>query len=89
MSTPQELISALEPLSLAYPEKRLEPATLQVYLENLDDILVYLLEAAVRAHIQASGWFPRIADLRALAAKLAGTSQLETLPERPVDRLLL
>lgn len=27
--------------------------------------------------------------MRALAAKLAGTSQLETLPERPVDRLLL
>jgi hypothetical protein len=89
MSTPQQMIPALEMLSLAYPEKRLEAKTLQVYLDNLDDIPVYLLEAAVRAHIQASGWFPRIADLRALAAKLAGTKQFDTLPERPVDYLLI
>jgi hypothetical protein len=89
MSVPQQIIPILEQLSLAYPEKRLEAATLQVYLENLDDIPPYLLEAAVRAHIQASGWFPRIADLRALAARLAGTSQFDALPETPVDRLAL
>ena len=89
MSTPEQMIPILEQLGLAYPDKRLEAATLQVYLEHLDDIPPYLLEAAVRAHIQASGWFPRIADLRALAARLAGTSQFDTLPERPVDRLLL
>jgi hypothetical protein len=89
MSTPQEIIPILEQLSLAYPEKRLEAKTLQVYLEHLDDIPPYLLEAAVRAHIQASAWFPRVAELRALAARLAGTSQFDTLPERPLDRLLL
>ena len=89
MSAPQVIIPILEQLSLAYPEKRLEAATLQVYLEHLDDIPPYLLEAAVRAHIQASGWFPRIAELRSLAARLAGTNQFDTLPERPVDRMLL
>ena len=89
MSTPQQMIPILELLSRAYPEKRLEAATLQVYLENLDDIPPYLLEAAVRAHIQASGWFPRIADLRTLAARLAGTSQFDCLPESPVDYMLL
>jgi hypothetical protein len=89
MSAPQEMIPILEQLSLAYPEKRLEAQTLQVYLEHLDDIPPYLLEAAVRAHIQASSWFPRIADLRVLAARLAGTNQFDTLPEKPVDRLLL
>ena len=89
MSTPQEMIPILEQLSLAYPEKRLEASTLQVYLEHLDDIPPYLLLAAVRAHIQASGWFPRIAELRALASRLAGTQQFDTLPETPVDRLLL
>jgi hypothetical protein len=89
MSAPREIIPILEQLGLAYPEKRLEAATLQVYLENLEDIPPYLLEAAVRAHIQASSWFPRIAELRALAARLAGTSQFDTLPERAMDRLAL
>ncbi len=88
MTTPEQIIPVLELLSLAYPDKRLEAATLKVYLENLDDIPIYVLEAAVRAHIQASSWFPRVSDLRAQAARLAGTSLFETLPERPIDRLL-
>jgi hypothetical protein len=50
---------------------------------------VSFAEAAVRAHIQASGWFARIADLRQLAAKLAGAKQFDALPERPVDYLLM
>ena len=89
MTAPQELIPILEELSQAYPEKQLEAETLQVYLDNLDDIPVYVLKAAVRQHIQSSQWFPRVSELRQAAARLAGTSHFESLPPRPIDRLLL
>ncbi len=89
MTAPQELIPILEQLSQAYPEKQLEAETLQVYLDNLDDIPLYVLKAAVRRHIQSSQWFPRVSELRQSAARLAGTSHFESLPPRPIDRLLL
>jgi hypothetical protein len=88
MSACSELIPVLEQLSLAYPEKKLDAGTLQLYLDNLDDIPLYLLESAVRAHIQSSSWFPRISDLRTLATRLAGTSLFESLPDHPQDQLL-
>ncbi len=87
MSTPAEIIAVLETLALAYPEKANDRRTLALYLEHLADIPAHWLAAAARRHIQTSNWFPRIAELRAAAARLAGTGFFESLPERPVDFL--
>ena len=87
MTDPDRLLPLFSLLSLAYPEKRLSSETLQLYLELLSDIPDYLLEAAVRAHIQASPYFPRLSELRSLAQRLAGGRTFDSLPPEPFDRL--
>jgi hypothetical protein len=87
MSTPDEIIEVLETLALAYPEKANDKRTLALYLEHLADIPAHLLASAARQHINTSNWFPRIAELRSAARKLAGTPYFESLPERPIDLL--
>jgi hypothetical protein len=77
----------LKTLVDAYPEKRVERDTLQVYLQHLDDIPPELLKQAVEAHIKESPWFPKISELRQLAAKIAGVRNFETLPPFSVDPL--
>jgi hypothetical protein len=85
MTSPAEIAALLKPLADAYPGQPLEKRTLQAYLEHLADLPAWLLEKAVRRHIQTSPWFPKIAELRQHAARLAGTSQFETLDPSPPD----
>jgi len=87
MTEVERLLPILSLLSLAYPEKRLNPETIQLYLKYLADIPDYLLEEAVRAHIQSSPYFPRLSELRALAQRLASGRSFKSLPADPVDRL--
>ena len=77
----------LEMLALAYPEKQLSRANMQVYLENLADIPAHLLEAAARAHVQSSPYFPRVSELRQAARKLVGGQPFEALEDDPYERL--
>ena len=88
MPTPN-LTSLLRRLLLAYPEKRLDQSTLQVYQQELADIPLGLLEQAVTHHIHASPWFPHISDLRLAAQKLAGSQSFASLPSPGVDFLAL
>jgi hypothetical protein len=76
----KSVLDVLEMLALAYPDRSPDRQTLQLYLEHLADIPLQLLERAARQHIDSSPWFPRIADLRQLAARLANTSRFDTLP---------
>jgi hypothetical protein len=83
------LASILQRLALAYPEKRLDKATLQIYQQELSDIPPGLLEQAVKRHIRTSPWFPHISDLRLAAHKLSGSSDFASLPASGTDFLAL
>jgi hypothetical protein len=84
----EQILAIFKTLSLAYPEKKLDEPTLQLYMEQLADIPVNLLWRAVKEHIQTSDWFPKISELRKSAARLAGTNQFESLAPHPVELLL-
>lgn len=72
MATPNEVFAILEELIAAYPEKALSKNTLDLYFSHLQDIPGITLAAAAGNHIRTSPWFPKIAELRQGAAKLAG-----------------
>jgi hypothetical protein len=82
-----ETLACFRLLMAAYPDKKTEADTFALYEEMLADIPAYLLEAAIRAHIAASPFFPRIAELRDAARKISGRSHFDALPARPVDHL--
>jgi len=82
-----DTLSILKRIARAYPEKRLEEATLLVYQEELADIPAFLLAQAASQHIRTSTYFPRVSDLRQAAQQLAGTAQFTTLRDPGVDSL--
>lgn len=83
-------LTLLARLYLAYPDKVHDPATVTLYLDSLADIPAWLLERAIQRHIETSEWFPKIADLRRIAARLANTTHFETLlPPHPLERTAL
>jgi hypothetical protein len=59
-----EITAILERLIQAFPEKRLPKDSYLVYLDELADIPVMLLERAARHLIRTSTYFPRISELR-------------------------
>lgn len=84
---PNPIIAILEKLSLAYPGKALTARNLQLYVEHLSDIPIYILDAAADLHIQTSSFFPRIAELRQAAKKVTGGQPFASLPPLPFDHL--
>ena len=60
---------------------------MDLYVEMLADIPGYVLKRAVEEYIVEAKWFPKIAELRQAAAKVAGTSSFWELPETLVDSL--
>jgi|GEM_PF-1926545 len=88
MPTPT-LNTLLQRLLLAYPEKRLDEATLRLYQQELVDVPLSLLEQAVTQHIRTSPWFPHVSDLRLAAQKLANGAAFASLPPPGVDFLAL
>ncbi len=84
-----DTLSALKRIAIAYPDKRLDEATLQLYQEELADIPVPLLDQAVRRHIHSSPWFPHISDLRKAAQQIAGEVNFASLPPPGIDFLAL
>ena len=89
MANRDQILNVITTLSNAYPEKRHDRNTLEIYLEHLADIPVQLLEQAARRHIQNSNWFPRIAQLREQAARMAGTHDFASLAPNHKDGLVL
>jgi hypothetical protein len=88
MDPAKQILSILESLSIVYPDRHLDERQLELYLLHLCDIPPYVLRAAADFHIQHSPWFPKISELRAAAARLAGTDQFDTLPPVYIDHLL-
>lgn len=89
MADPQQVLAVLETLSHAYRERRLEKDTVELYMRLLSDIPIYYLQRAAEEHINTCSFFPRIAELRRLAAKIAGVSEPGNLPEYPIDYLAI
>lgn len=54
----------------AYPRQEIQPGTVKVYQETLQDIDPDLLKSAVLKHISKSPWFPSVSELRDAAASL-------------------
>jgi len=79
----REKLAALNLLLLAYPDRAPQADTLQLYLERLSDIPAWLVRQAVERHIDRSAWFPRIADLRDAAARIARTRDFASVSPYP------
>ena len=82
-----ETLACFRLLMAAYPDKKPEADTFQLYAEMLADIPVYLLEAAIREHIAGSPWFPKLSELRDATRRISGCRSFDSLPPRPVDYL--
>ncbi len=80
MATQDETIPVLEVLGRAFPNQALSKPTVEVYLRMLEDIPIDLLWRAAERHMAESQYFPRIAELRGIAARLAGTDRFASLP---------
>jgi len=79
MATPDQIQKVLETLTLAYPTKKLDILSLELYFKFLADIPGHILEGAVDQHIRTSNWFPRIAELHSAAARIGGRYDLTNL----------
>ena len=86
MASPDEIIALLETLVHAYPGKDKSRETFAIYIEYLADIHPELLRQAVNNLIETSVWFPRVAEIRAEAARIVGYHQVSTW-EPPQDVL--
>lgn len=80
MSSPS-LASLLADLRHAFPNPSIDQARLDLYLRELADVPLPVLAVAVRTAIRGGDYFPRISELRRLAAEhvLALPSEDEAL----------
>lgn len=80
MATQDEIIPVLEVLGRAFPNQALSKPTGEIYVRMLEDIPIDLLWRAAERHMAEAKYFPRIAELRGMAARLAGTDRFASLP---------
>jgi hypothetical protein len=83
MATTEEVLAVLEVCGRAYPNYPMAKATAEIYVRSLSDIPGGLLRQAAERHIDESIFFPRIAELRGMAARLAGTPRFNSLAREP------
>ena len=81
MASTVEIMNCLEKLSTAYPVVETTQETLDLYVEMLTKLPGYVLKRSVEEYSMEANWFPKIAELRHAAAKVAGTSSFWELPE--------
>lgn len=79
MAEANYIIAVLDALGKAYPRQVHPKQSAALYVQFLEDIPEDLLWQAARRHISTSSFFPSIAELRSLAARLANTHRLESL----------
>jgi hypothetical protein len=87
VATPDQIQRVLETLTLAYPTKKLDKLSLELYFKFLADIPGYILEVAADHHIRTSNWFPRIAELYKTAARFGGRDDLADLEPKHSNNL--
>ena len=76
----QEVVKVLLALTQAFPHREVSRDTLEIYVRMLEDIPIDLLWRAAERHMAEAQYFPRIAELRGMAARLAGTDRFASLP---------
>ena len=84
-----DILSILNRIAFAYPEKHIAEGTIELYQAELNDIPAPLLDQAVTHHIHTSPWFPHISDLRSAAQQLAGSANFAVLDASGKDFLAL
>jgi hypothetical protein len=89
MATTEEVLAVLEACGRAYPNYPMAKATAEIYVRSLADIPGGLLWQAAERHIDESNFFPRIAELRGMAARLAGTPRFDSLAPARCDQAAL
>ena len=87
MASAVEIVNSLKQLTHAFPGKEQTRETMELYVEMLADIPGYVLSRAVEEYIAEARWFPKVAELRQAAAKVAGTSSFWELPDTLIDNL--
>jgi len=87
MATPDQIQKILETLTFAYPTKKLDKLSLELYFKYLADIPGHILEEAAEHHIHTSNWFPRIAELHSAAARIGGRDDLTNLEPKHGNNL--
>jgi hypothetical protein len=80
MTDSREVVKVLKALTQAFPQQKVSRDTLEIYLRMLEDIPIDLLWRAAERHMAEAQYFPRIAELRGMAARLAGTDRFASLP---------
>jgi hypothetical protein len=81
MATTIEIINVLKLLS-GYYGRELSASNLQVYLQALADLEPRSLAQAARQWIGQSPFFPRVSELRQLAARISGSGNTQApLPD--------
>ena len=78
MPSPDEIIAILKDLVNAFPGKQMTDANFKIYIEHLSDIHPFLLRRVADNLIANSTWFPRVAEIRAEAARLVGSRNVST-----------
>jgi len=78
MSDSHQIIAVLEAFGKAYPRQTISKQTAELYVQFLAEIPIGLLWQVAERHIATSSYFPRIAELRTLATRLAGTSKFSS-----------
>jgi hypothetical protein len=79
MADSQQILAVLREFWQAYLSQHISKQTAELYVRYLADIPNDLLWQAADHHIATSNYFPRIAELRLLAARLAGTPKFNSL----------
>ncbi len=87
MADEEEAVEILKSLAAAYPGQKIEKETVVIYVEQLRDIPTPLLKRAAERYMQGSQWFPKISNLREIAASMAGTSDFKSLETPRPDAL--
>jgi hypothetical protein len=86
---PPDILTILNRIAYAYPEKHIAEGTIELYQAELNDIPASLLDQAVSHHIQTSPWFPHISDLRLAAQRLSGSTNFAVLDAAEKDFLAM
>jgi len=88
VSDSEAILQVLVTLGQAYPNQGISREGLDIYVHMLADIPVDLLWRAAERHMAESQYFPRIAELRSQAARLAGTDRFASLSPTAAPDLL-
>lgn len=81
MTNEQAIIKALSPYLTAYPENKLDEASLIVYARALSDIPAEVVDVAMLKLVRTAKFFPRIADIIGQVKELGAYAAKSKIPD--------